>query len=590
MAPRLCQLVEKPIRHGRSFAGSRRRELPVAGVAEAGDDVADLVEPLVEGGEVERHVRVGLLQGVAAFRRGDDADELHLRDADRLEDIDRGNRAAAGRQHRIEDEGQVDIGLRRELVVVSDRLECGVVAVKPEVPDGGFRKCLEHGVGHAEPGAEDRDEADLLGDLPADGLVERRVHGDGPELDIASRFEEEYAGDGGDQVAELGRPGRGRTKSRQLVLDQRMGRDLDRRGHGIPRALSHSALLELLQVVQVRLAVRAADQVEMELDVFKEVGVAGADEITAELIASRATDPLACADGAGRMLAAILLLANLVQQLLQFRGRAQRLLHRRQLGLRQRVVQVIAKDLPRDFRHGRARFLAKRHANYRVPGTVTISVDDGGGYSHSLSRLDPPDQRRRPGHRIDSLKRFPGIIGQQRRHVAKYAEGTVHPLPPRPHFGLLESGHRDDDASGPEIVVQRFLEARNLTGDEERGEVQLGGCPGVVLLLGEIFEGCREFLLIGLVEKLLQSHGGIAIQQDAVAGRHRLERDRGRHEPRRRRNRDRQVLPESEEKYRGECEARSDHFCFSSLICATDSLADRSLFIVANEFTLGVGR
>src|SRR4051812_19445296 len=63
-------------------------ELPVAGVAEAGDDVPDVVQVRVEGGEVQRHVRVGALQGGDALRGRDDAGELHPRGAGPLQDVD----------------------------------------------------------------------------------------------------------------------------------------------------------------------------------------------------------------------------------------------------------------------------------------------------------------------------------------------------------------------------------------------------------------------------------------------------------------------------------------------------------------------
>src|SRR5439155_21132714 len=54
-------------------------ELPVAGVAEAGDDVALLVEALVERADVDRDVRVRAGEGSYPVGRGGDPDILRAR-------------------------------------------------------------------------------------------------------------------------------------------------------------------------------------------------------------------------------------------------------------------------------------------------------------------------------------------------------------------------------------------------------------------------------------------------------------------------------------------------------------------------------
>src|SRR5688500_19359377 len=64
-----------------NIGGGIREELspenPVAGVAEAGQDVALLVQLAVDSGRVDRDVGVGLVQRVNRLRRRDEGDEFH---------------------------------------------------------------------------------------------------------------------------------------------------------------------------------------------------------------------------------------------------------------------------------------------------------------------------------------------------------------------------------------------------------------------------------------------------------------------------------------------------------------------------------
>src|SRR5207248_6611785 len=75
---------------------------PVAGVAEAGDDVAALVQLAVDGGGDDPHVRVFALQVLDPFGRGDQADERDRAGARALDCGNRGRAGAAGGKHRVE--------------------------------------------------------------------------------------------------------------------------------------------------------------------------------------------------------------------------------------------------------------------------------------------------------------------------------------------------------------------------------------------------------------------------------------------------------------------------------------------------------
>ena len=126
---------------------------------------------------MDRDVRMGGLDRRHALGRRDQVDEL---DPDRrdgapaLEDVDGGGGAPAGREHRVEDQAQVDGRRVGQLVVVLDRAERALVAEQAEMPDLGGRHELEHRVDHAEAGAQDRDEADALAELARVHLLHRR--------------------------------------------------------------------------------------------------------------------------------------------------------------------------------------------------------------------------------------------------------------------------------------------------------------------------------------------------------------------------------------------------------------------------------
>src|SRR5690242_2438103 len=90
-------------------------------------------------------------------------------------------------------------------------------------------------------------------------------------------------------------------------LSARMGM----RQVGFTHAGSSALLrLELPQVVQVGLAVGAADDIEVEADVIEQFLVARAEQKAAQLIASGATDAFAPPDGPGGVLAAIFLVEH----------------------------------------------------------------------------------------------------------------------------------------------------------------------------------------------------------------------------------------------------------------------------------------
>src|SRR5207253_8778403 len=109
-------------------------ELAIARVAEAGDDVALLIQAFVERRYVDRHIGIRVAQRLHALGRGDEADVLHAPRAPALEDLDRRDGRAARREHRIEDEADLRGRRRWQLVVVLDRSQRALVAEEADVP------------------------------------------------------------------------------------------------------------------------------------------------------------------------------------------------------------------------------------------------------------------------------------------------------------------------------------------------------------------------------------------------------------------------------------------------------------------------
>lgn len=103
--------------------GSAGTKLAVAGVTQAGNNVAYLVEVIIHRGQVDRHVGMGTLHGGDAFRSADQPDEFDAFDAPILQNVHRSNRRPAGREHGVEDEADRHARLGWQLVVILHRFK-----------------------------------------------------------------------------------------------------------------------------------------------------------------------------------------------------------------------------------------------------------------------------------------------------------------------------------------------------------------------------------------------------------------------------------------------------------------------------------
>ena len=95
---------------------------PVAGIAKARNNIANIIEMAVHRSAVHMDIRMCCSQRLDAFRRSDDAHEFDALRAAALDDGNRINCGTAGCQHRIEDDHVAFRNIARQFVVILDRL------------------------------------------------------------------------------------------------------------------------------------------------------------------------------------------------------------------------------------------------------------------------------------------------------------------------------------------------------------------------------------------------------------------------------------------------------------------------------------
>ena len=128
---------------------------------------------------------------------------------------------AAGGEHGIEDEEIARVFAGRDLEVVVDRLERVVLAIDPDVTDPRRRDELRDPLDHAEPGAQDRHQGELLARHPhPPHPLERRLHLGGLERQVFGHFVRHQHGDLVHQLLEVLGRGVLVAQDGELVLDQ----------------------------------------------------------------------------------------------------------------------------------------------------------------------------------------------------------------------------------------------------------------------------------------------------------------------------------------------------------------------------------
>ena len=96
-----------------------------------------------------------------AFRRGDQVHHPHMFDSQLRQQIHSGDRAAAGGQHRVNQDDLEPAQVRRQTLVVRRCPQCRFLPFQPDESDTGMRDELQDRVQHAQARAQDRHEHDL---------------------------------------------------------------------------------------------------------------------------------------------------------------------------------------------------------------------------------------------------------------------------------------------------------------------------------------------------------------------------------------------------------------------------------------------
>src|SRR5919107_1476065 len=205
-----------------SVVGSLKGSIePVSGVTETGDDERPFVQFRVDGCGVERYV--GVLSGEAldAGYRGDGVEAGDPGGPLFLELVYGGGEAPPRREHGVEDENEVLVEVARKVDVVLDGLGGLLVSLQAHETHRRRRKQGEGPVEHAEPGAQDGDEAHGAGDLLDLRLGQRRVNADLPGWHLARGLGDHDEGELLHGLPEVRRPRSLVAQYGQLVAAER---------------------------------------------------------------------------------------------------------------------------------------------------------------------------------------------------------------------------------------------------------------------------------------------------------------------------------------------------------------------------------
>ena len=130
-----------------------------------------------------------------AFRRGDDADDADRFGAGLAQQIQAGDGAAAGREHRVDHQHVAGAEIQRQLRVVLRGDGRHLVALETDVADARAGDQLEDGVEHPEAGAKNGNDDDIGADAASRRGTDRRVDGDILRRQIARRLGREQHAD-----------------------------------------------------------------------------------------------------------------------------------------------------------------------------------------------------------------------------------------------------------------------------------------------------------------------------------------------------------------------------------------------------------
>src|SRR5690606_16248751 len=134
----------------------------VTRIAQAGNDVAMLVQMLVHRGSEDLHVGVGFIDPLDPLRRGHQHQRSDLVGAGPLEHVDGSDHGAARGQHGADDQRPALVQFVDQLLQVGVGLEGFLVAHQADHAHLGTGDQAEYAVEHAQTGAQDGYHGDLL--------------------------------------------------------------------------------------------------------------------------------------------------------------------------------------------------------------------------------------------------------------------------------------------------------------------------------------------------------------------------------------------------------------------------------------------
>lgn len=153
----------------------------VSGISQTRDDVAALVEVIVDGGDHQVGGHPELVHQLAevldALGGGEDAQTGDVVGAASDQELDRAAQGSAGGQHRVEDEALTAGEVVRQSLGVGHRLEGLLVAGHPDEADLGAGHQAHHALEHSQTGTHDRHHQGLgMGQCDPVGLGDRGLH------------------------------------------------------------------------------------------------------------------------------------------------------------------------------------------------------------------------------------------------------------------------------------------------------------------------------------------------------------------------------------------------------------------------------
>jgi hypothetical protein len=172
-----------------------------------------------------------LAHRVDPLGRGDEADQAQLARAVGLQPGQRGDRAAAGGQHRVQQEDVRIAHPGRQALVIARRLQRGLVALHAQVTDACAREQAQEAVDHAEPGAQHGHDGDLGLQAAPGRRLQRRVDGVLHRRQIARGLDGEDRRGLAERLAEGPVRGRRVAQDRQAVVEDGVLHDVQALGH-----------------------------------------------------------------------------------------------------------------------------------------------------------------------------------------------------------------------------------------------------------------------------------------------------------------------------------------------------------------------